>query len=211
MSTIGIRIKEARKAKGFNQSQLARSLGLSPQAVQSWESGKATPKNKNIQDLCALLGRSVDYFFCDESPVSASNEQYHSISIANPASLIHDGALEVVGRQLLAESEMNARSISFEHAICLSVSGNSLAPVIHHKSVVCIDRSSTVIVDGSIYALAHHGEVRLKIAYRLPGAGLRLSSFNKDEYADEAYTASEVEAQGIKMLGKVVWVSQFLP
>lgn len=36
---ISDRIREAREAKGWNQSELARALKITPQAVQAWERG----------------------------------------------------------------------------------------------------------------------------------------------------------------------------
>ena len=40
---IGERIREARKRKGLSQEQLGEKLGLSFQAVSTWETGKFIP------------------------------------------------------------------------------------------------------------------------------------------------------------------------
>lgn len=36
---IGLLLREARKKRGLNQTQLGKILGLSPMAVSKWESG----------------------------------------------------------------------------------------------------------------------------------------------------------------------------
>jgi len=213
MSNLASRIASARKAKKLNQSELARLLDLKPQAVQSWESGKATPKSNRIQDLCRVLEVSPAYLLgsgSDDEPAKTL-EQFHSVSIVEVASLVPGNEPVVIGSQLLMASEMASKGVLVDDAVCIQVSGNSLSPVIHHKSIVCIDRKDKEVVDGFIYAIAHLNEVRLKSITRLPGSSLCLSSFNRARYDDEIYSAAEIQEQGIIVLGRVFWVSQFLP
>ena len=60
MNEIGKRIAEARAAKGMNQSELARALGVTPQAVQKWEAGWA-PKGARLREVAEALGTTVEY------------------------------------------------------------------------------------------------------------------------------------------------------
>lgn len=60
MNEIGKRIAEARVAKGMNQSELARALGVTPQAVQKWEAGGA-PKGARLREVAQALGTTVEY------------------------------------------------------------------------------------------------------------------------------------------------------
>lgn len=80
MTTIATRIAEARKALGLNQSELARSLSVSPQAVQSWESGKARPKGERLEKLATALGQSVDWVLTGRNPTSMSMDASESIT-----------------------------------------------------------------------------------------------------------------------------------
>ena len=43
---------------GGNQSELARFVGVSPQAVQKWIAGDSEPKGKNLTKVAAFLGLS---------------------------------------------------------------------------------------------------------------------------------------------------------
>ena len=67
MKNTGNRIANAREAKGWNQSELARALGVTPQSVQAWESGKNTPRPKRIQELAQALGVSGAFLIGETS------------------------------------------------------------------------------------------------------------------------------------------------
>ncbi|WP_438501849.1 S24 family peptidase, partial [Neisseria meningitidis] len=63
-------------------------------------------------------------------------------------------------------------------------SSNTICPT----SSIGVDTATTHITDGEIYALEHDGMLRVKFVYRLPGGGIRLRSFNREEYPDEEYS-----------------------
>ena len=48
--TFAAQLKQARLAAGLTQSQVAERLGVTPQAVYFWESGKRTPPE--TRQLC---------------------------------------------------------------------------------------------------------------------------------------------------------------
>lgn len=58
---IGARIRELRERAEIqmSQSDLARALAITPQAVQKWEDGKSAPRTNKLQDLAAALSTSV--------------------------------------------------------------------------------------------------------------------------------------------------------
>ncbi len=60
MSDMRERIIKSREAKGLNQSEVGRLLGVTPQAVQKWES-VGGPKAARLNKLAAVLGVTVDY------------------------------------------------------------------------------------------------------------------------------------------------------
>jgi GTP pyrophosphokinase len=63
---IGERIKAARKAKGLSQEQLGEKLGISFQAVSSWETGKFIPDSEHLPALAKVLDISLDSLFAEE-------------------------------------------------------------------------------------------------------------------------------------------------
>lgn len=59
--TIGEKILNLRKARGWSQEELAERVGVTRQAVSRWESCSAKPDADKIIALCALFGVSSDY------------------------------------------------------------------------------------------------------------------------------------------------------
>lgn len=107
-----------------------------------------------------------------------------------------------IGQSTLSEMDISANCI-----ICAQVSGTSMEPVIPNGSTVGIDTSRTTLKDGDIFALNHNGQLRVRMLYRLPLGGLRMRSFNRDEYPDEEYSAERVVSEGIVIIGRVFWYS----
>jgi phage repressor protein C with HTH and peptisase S24 domain len=94
-------------------------------------------------------------------------------------------------------------------AKCVTVAGNSMEPVLRNGSTVAVDTSNTRIIDGDMYAIDHAGQLRVKQLFRLPGGGLRLRSFNRDDHPDEEYTAQQIQDQELVVLGRVFWSGGF--
>lgn len=63
---IGNRIKTARLKKGMSQEQLGEKLGVSFQAVSSWETGKFIPDPDHLPAISKVLDLSLDSLFADE-------------------------------------------------------------------------------------------------------------------------------------------------
>lgn len=58
---FGKRLAKARKKAGFTQKALAKKIGLSHAAPHHWESGKVTPKARNLRKAARVLGVTVQY------------------------------------------------------------------------------------------------------------------------------------------------------
>lgn len=56
---VGMKIKEARKAYGFSQAQLAKKMNVTPQMVSKWETGKSTPKYETLEKIAACFDSDV--------------------------------------------------------------------------------------------------------------------------------------------------------
>lgn len=84
------------KKNGGNQSEMARFIGVSPQAVQKWVAGDAVPRGANLQKAAEFLGVPASYLvFGDkgrDEMLQALNE------IRKPLSDVDD-APEVMGKQ----------------------------------------------------------------------------------------------------------------
>lgn len=65
------RLKDARRAAGLSQEELAEHLDVSRQAVGKWEQGQAYPEVEKLLALCAVLNVSADALLLDELPQSS--------------------------------------------------------------------------------------------------------------------------------------------
>lgn len=60
---FGDKIREARKAAGLTQRQLAEKINVSNTSVSNWEKDLSRPDPDIIQNLCWALGVQPNYFF----------------------------------------------------------------------------------------------------------------------------------------------------
>lgn len=107
-----------------------------------------------------------------------------------------------------SSATLRRQSVDSNNAACVNVSGTSMEPVLPNGTTVGIDTSQKDIVDGKMYAIDHGGHLRVKLLYRLPSGGIRLRSYNQDEYPDELYKMDELGE--LRILGKVFWYSVLL-
>lgn len=114
-------------------------------------------------------------------------------------------------RQLrFGKHSLRNRNVQADHAVAVSVCGNSMEPVMPDGTTVAVNRADTRIVDGKTYALNHGGQLRVKLLYRLPGGGIRIRSHNREEHPDEDYAPQQVLDQEINVIGRVFWVGMYL-
>lgn len=104
---------------------------------------------------------------------------------------------------------LRRHNVQPEHAVCVPIYGNSMEPVLRSGATVGVDRSKTQVIDGDIYALNHAGQLRVKQLYRLPGGGIKLRSFNRDEHPDEEYNPDQMTDLNISIIGRVFWGAMF--
>lgn len=225
-ATIGDRILSVREQKGMTQKVLADLVGISRTALLAWEKGVSVPHAANLYRLATVLSVSPDWLqtgaqheggtmlggmalWDSATPLGDDDAElplYKETSLA-----AGDGRCaepDYSGRKLrFSRNTLRSKGVSPENAACVSVTGNSMEPVIPDGSVVGVDTAERLIRDGKMYAIDHDGYLRIKILYRIPD-GMRVTSFNKDEHPDEIYTGEA--AQKISIIGRVFWYSVLL-
>ncbi|TDX30790.1 phage repressor protein C with HTH and peptisase S24 domain [Modicisalibacter xianhensis] len=93
------------------------------------------------------------------------------------------------------------------NAACATAVGTSMEPTINDGSPVAIDKGTTHIIDGKIYALDHGGMLRIKRLYRLPLGNVRLVSDNEVEHPEEVHSLMGPDAP--RIIGRVFWWENF--
>jgi len=169
-----------------------------------------TPENGVVQSNAEYLG-PIDVWD-DDTPLD-DDEVYVpflkevELSAGSGRTAVHQSH-----KQKLRFGKMTLRrqNVQANEAVCVTVNGNSMEPVLPHGSTVGVDQGCTAITDGKMYALNHGGQLRVKTLYRLPGGGIRMRSYNRDEHPDEEYSATELLKNEIIVIGKVFWYSVLL-
>lgn len=66
--TIADRLREARRAKGMTQAELAEASGISLRAISDLEAGKRIPRPSNLKALAEVLGHHPEAFYREAGP-----------------------------------------------------------------------------------------------------------------------------------------------
>lgn len=64
MLSLGQRLADLRREKGFSQLQLARILNMGQSTIAMYERDKRSPDNKTLERLADFFDVSVDYLLC---------------------------------------------------------------------------------------------------------------------------------------------------
>lgn len=72
---IGKFISSKRKEKGLTQGNIAERLGVSDRAVSKWENGLSMPDYSIMNELCNILGISINELFSGETIDKKDNEK----------------------------------------------------------------------------------------------------------------------------------------
>lgn len=232
MNTQADRVMALLKAKGLTDRQikpaLARACDITYQSVREWFTGDTkTIAATHLKTIAKEWGGSLEWLVDGTGSMGAKSYELESISAWDNNTPIDDDevevpfykevefaagagttqALEINGRKIrYGKSSLKAAGVDASNAACAKNRGNSMEPMIQDGAMIGIDRSKTQIIDGEIYALDHDGMLRVKYLYNLPGGGIRLRSYNKEEHPDENYTGDDV--QRIRILG---WVWTWSP
>lgn len=83
---IGSRLKVARDARGLSGENLAARIGITRQAISSYELGESSPRPEVLRLMSEVLGLPIDYFCLPENASSSDSVDttvfYRSLSAA---------------------------------------------------------------------------------------------------------------------------------
>ncbi|SHO57824.1 S24 family peptidase [Vibrio quintilis] len=225
------RIKQRMQALGLKAVNIVKLTGASKGSVSQWVNGASKPSGQNLIALCKALQCQPDWLLLGDSAPADQSEHGNASWLGemdpwNSQTALSSDEVELPfftevalsaghgmaevrenhGPKLrFARATLKQQNVDPQHAACVRVSGNSMEPVLPDGATVGVDTASTAVKDGKMFAIDHDGMLRVKTLYRVPGGGLRIRSFNHEEYPDETYSGDEV--QQIRIIGKVFWYS----
>ena len=105
--TFGEKIRNLRKSKNMNQTQLANSIGVSLRTIRGWEAEGRYPKQHDLyQKLADTLGCDVSYLMTEEeSFITEAAEQYGSRGARQAQQILERAAAMFAGGELTDEDK----------------------------------------------------------------------------------------------------------
>ncbi|AYF88640.1 helix-turn-helix transcriptional regulator [Pseudomonas sp. DY-1] len=234
LDSLAARMKHAMTERKITQEALAELAGVSQNTIHKLTTGKSQSTRKLVE-IAQALGVSPTWLSTGEATLAAAVAPrdggplileplvpwddstpmeedevelplYKEVEIAAGAG--RTAVRPVEGRKLrFSYATLRSSGVDPKTAICAPIKGNSMEPLIMDGSTIGIDTATKSVIDSEIYAIEHDGMLRVKFLYRLPGGGLRLRSFNREEYPDEEYTPGQIEEQNLTIIGWVFWWS----
>lgn len=231
--SLAERLKQRRDELGYTQAQVAQMAGLAQPSYGDLENGKTKSSRKLVQ-IAHALKVSPDWLATGEGNTSpeGGNADFSNKTIAvwqdgdaTPDGMIAIGYLHDVcgslGNGYINEEPIDELQLWFREetlrecnvnpafAKAFIVRGDSMAPDINDGQTIAVDTSATRIFDGEVYAFRKCGELKVKYLFK-HGDGFKAVSRNEDKlrYPDEIYTAQDIEADNIEILGQYWWKSQ---
>lgn len=222
MNDIARSIKKAREAAGLNQSELARLLDISPQAVQKWEAGETLPRGRRMQQLCEALNVGVAELM--DGNVSSGGLRLVSDRPGAPSmgktvvvprldvtgSMGHgsaqpDGYVDIIERMSVsADWVRQSLNVSSPNNLAIITGrGDSMESTFTDGDLLLVDRSVNELRMDAVYVMAIDGDLYIKRIQRQPGGVVVMISDNP-RYAPIEIKPSELE--GFRVLARVLLV-----
>jgi phage repressor protein C with HTH and peptisase S24 domain len=203
--TVGTRIEERLTALALSQGELARRVGISPQAIWKLVNGQSQG-TKHLHRIARLLETTPEYLLGETGDPSP-----HAASIApqlnEDPDLVEIDMIDLsygMGQSFIDSDHVEVERVRFSHSWLRQFTnsaphflastrgiGDSMMPTIHDRDVVIIDKSQTRLENNmgdKIWAVTYAGMGMIKRLRALPDGTVKLSSDNqliRDELATD--------------------------
>lgn len=198
------RLRDARKAKRYSQTEVSRMLGVTQQAVGKWETGRSTPDPQTVARLAEILDTTADALLGLQQPPTAAPAVGRNAFSRYTESLVPVVGTVRAGYGALAFEEDYGKEYASvkdpQNYFYLVVKGDSMEPRISDGDLALVHRQST-LENGDLGVLVYgsDGEGTLK-KYIQRGNSVILHPFNpayeelviKGEELDHLYIAGKV-------------------
>ena len=186
------KIKKYRKERGLSQEDLASQFGYkSFTTIQKWEDGSSTPPVKVIRQLAEFFGVSTEDLLNDSSQIA--------IPILGT---VRGGPLRFAQEEWLGQELVPLEETVGGEYFYLEVIGDSMTGArIYPSDLVYVKRCS-MVNSGTIAVVLVNDEANLKRVF-FKGSTMVLHSENP-KYEDMVFSAQEIEAKDIQIIGEVL-------
>lgn len=224
------RMEEARKAKGWERSDLAELVGLSAETIARYERGNRSPKVEELKKIATALGVSAAYLLeDDDTPITLSklNEAWGSkyrrlpggmfslnnmvfVPVISAEYTAHCGGTGVTYGDITSFAPEDFEVIAerklgiidpLRPPFALCTNGSSMVDFGIPPETVVVVNPAVEVMAGNLVLVEINGNPVIKKIYPRPDGGGRLAS---SEGREISYTREDVEIEYVKIRGKIV-------
>lgn len=214
MTSIGKKIRDARKNAGMTQVELAKATNLSRSYIGDIEKDRYNPSVSTLQAIAKATNVPVETLLGGAAPAPPAPQKSIEASPA-PKVTRYTYRIPVVGRvaagqPILAQEEI----IDYEYIderlhkggdqyFGLVVKGASMEPTIHDGDTIIV-RVQESVESGQIAVVLVDGEDATVKEVKETDTGLTLIGHNVAVYAPHFYSREEVEKLPVRIIGRVI-------
>ena len=214
--TVGQRIREARKAKGWTQAQLGAAVSLAQPTIAEMEAGKLKNWPQHAKAIMRALEKPRAFFEPDEAhigntpdlPANDPAQDYLEVEVLPTYAGLGgggtgdgDASTALLPRSLVTHE---LRAVP-DDLLIINVRGDSMEPMFQHGDQLVIDRRDTNPRQPGPFALWYDdGYVVKNVEIMRRERKLRIFSSNP------AYSPDEAEPDEVKIMGRPVWFARRL-
>lgn len=197
----GKRLKAERQRLGYSPNDWATICQVSRTSQFAYEGGDRPPDADYLR-LAHAAGMNTHYVVTGQHLGGDSNyvvvPQYNVAASAGAG--VVNGGEECNGGLSFSRHWINKRGLQPNSLKVISVSGDSMSPVLNDGDKVLVDVSDTVPKSGRAYVLLQGDELLVKYCQLLPDGMLRVSSANPNY---PTYDIDLAKTPGVSIVGRV--------
>lgn len=200
---VGKMIAEARLAKGWTQSDLAKKVGTSQQQIARYESESQDMKSSMLLKMSSALGVTVTYLLGMEKGSKVSSSSFSPVPL-------YGRVAAGVPIEMIKVEEMKEAPSRFSdddpNAFFVRVIGNSMDMDIHSGELALISPKYNEPNGRDIFLVAVNGDDATIKRIELLDNGLRLCPNSTDPtFRPRLFDFGNSDTERVSIIGKVVW------
>lgn len=202
MPTFDYKVAEARIAKGWTQTDLAKRIGTTQQQIARYESGTSDIKAGTLVKLSEALDVTISYLLGMENasiPNTAMTDVplYGSIAAGTPIEMTSVEDTQPI------PNEVHAR---YPRAFLLRVEGESMNRILPNGCFALVDPCCEIYRDGLPYAVCVNGyDATIKRVRRLNNGFVLEPDSADPTYQPRVFNYNEPDTMAVTIIGRVVY------
>lgn len=190
-------LRQARKAKGLTQAEVARTIGLTQNGYSYWENGKAKIDKDQLLKLAELFEVSTDYLLGNTSKPNTKGVWIPVLG--DVAAGIPIEAVEDIVDYEEIDSALAATGAFFG----LRIKGSSMEPRIREGDVVIVRKQDDADTGDTVVVLVNGDSATVKRLKKEADGSMWLLP-NNPAYDPQHFTPTEILEKPVHIIGKVV-------